>query len=109
MAATSEASSEGATLRPPLHQIFTNWTMNPTSGQSDSGTMERTLSYDLMLETGGVFRSQDVWTHLDRDLEPGETIEAGGRRWLVTKVVPSLSGRFDRRAVAREVVDEDQA
>ncbi|HEY7004812.1 MAG TPA: hypothetical protein VH281_11050 [Gaiellaceae bacterium] len=69
--------------------------------------MHSVLTYDLMLEPAGILRSEDVRTEFERELEPGETIALHGRRWLVTDVQSSPGGEFDRRAVAREVADED--
>jgi hypothetical protein len=48
--------------------------------------MSDALTYDLMLETTGILRPRDFRGLFDRDLEPGQTIELCGRRWLVTKV-----------------------
>jgi hypothetical protein len=63
-------------------------------------------TYDLMLEVDGVLRSQDLRLSLDEELEIGETIAVHGRKWLVTAVVAAPSGvEFDRRAVAREIVE----
>jgi hypothetical protein len=36
--------------------------------------MEKMLRYDMMLEVDGVLRSQDVRVELDREVQPGETI-----------------------------------
>jgi hypothetical protein len=68
--------------------------------------MQNVLTYDLMLEPAGILRSEDIRTELERDLEPGETIALRGRRWLVTDVMRSRVRGSDRRAIAREVVDE---
>jgi hypothetical protein len=66
--------------------------------------MSDALTYDLMLETTGILRSPDFRIHLDQDLEPGQTIELRGRRWLVTKVEASKGGAgIDRRAIAQEL------
>jgi hypothetical protein len=64
------------------------------------------LTYDLILETQGILRSEDRRVTFDRDLELGEVISVHGRRWLVTRVAASLSLGLDRRAIARELVDE---
>ena len=48
--------------------------------------MEKMLRYDMMLEVDGVLRSQDVRVELDREVQPGETINMHERDWLVTEV-----------------------
>ena len=48
--------------------------------------MEKLLRYDMMLEVDGVLRSQDVRVELDREVQPGETINVHDRDWLVTAV-----------------------
>ena len=70
-----------------------------------SRAMGRALYYDLMLEVEGVLRSRRVRTSLDRELEPGETLELEGRRWQVIGVHPGRSLHVDRRAVAREILE----
>ena len=72
--------------------------------------MERLLTYDMMLEVEGVFRSQDVRVNLNREVEPGETINVGGRDWLVTDVTVAKPNRgLDRRPIAREVPRSEAA
>jgi hypothetical protein len=71
--------------------------------------MANALTYDLMLETAGILRSEEIQTELNRELEAGETITLLGRRWLVTDVAMGLGGRPDRRAIAREIVDEGRS
>ena len=68
--------------------------------------MQNVLTYDLMLEPAGILRAEDTHTELKRDLEPGETISVHGRRWLVTDVMTSRARGSNRRAIAREVIDE---
>jgi hypothetical protein len=69
--------------------------------------MERTLTYDMMLEVEGVLRSQEVRVDLYREVEPGETINVNGRDWLVTDVKVAKPNRgLDRRLIAHEVVKE---
>jgi hypothetical protein len=47
--------------------------------------MEKMLRYDMMLEVDGVLRSQDVRVDLDREVQPGETINMHERDWLVNQ------------------------
>ncbi len=70
--------------------------------------MEKLLIYDMMLEVDGVLRSQDVRVELDREVQPGETINVRDRDWLVTGVTAANPnhGGLDRRLIAREVVKE---
>lgn len=66
--------------------------------------MGHALTYDLLLETSGILRSSDIRVRLDRDLEPGETIEFHGRRWLVKDVEAAKPhAEIDRRAIAHEL------
>ena len=66
--------------------------------------MSDALTYDLMLESTGILRSPDFRVRFDQDLEPGQTIELRGRRWLVTKVEAAKGdGDIDRRAIAHEL------
>ena len=66
--------------------------------------MDNPLTYDLLLETAGILRSQDLRLSLDRDLVAGETISFHGRKWLVTDVEPAKPhAEIDRRAIAREL------
>jgi hypothetical protein len=66
--------------------------------------MEKLLRYDMMLEVDGVLRSQDVRVELDREVEPGETINMHERDWLVTAVTAAKPNHgLDRRLIAREV------
>ena len=67
--------------------------------------MQNVLTYDLMLEPAGILAPR-TRTELKRDLEPGETISVHGRRWLVTDVMTSRARGSNRRAIAREVIDE---
>ena len=69
--------------------------------------MEKMLRYDMMLEVDGVLRSQDVRVELDREVQPGETINMHDRDWLVTEVTAAKPNHgLDRRLIAREVVKE---
>ena len=66
--------------------------------------MEKMLRYDMMLEVDGVLRSQDVRVELDREVQPGETINVHERDWLVTEVTAANpTAGLDRRLIAREV------
>jgi hypothetical protein len=67
--------------------------------------MEKTLTYDLMLEVSGVLRSLDLRVRLNRELSLGDTIRTRGRRWVVTDVHPALQSGLDVRAIAREIVE----
>jgi hypothetical protein len=69
--------------------------------------MSAELTYDLMLEVTGVLRSIPVRAKLDSDLRVGETFDLRGRRWIVSSVDQIGAEDFDRRVVAREV-DEAQ-
>jgi hypothetical protein len=56
------------------------------------------------LRPPGSSRSRDFRVRLDEDLEPGQTIELRGRRWLVTKVEAAKGDAdIDRRAIAHEL------
>jgi hypothetical protein len=69
--------------------------------------MSAELTYDLMLEVTGVLRSIPVRAKLDSDLRVGETFDLRGRRWIVSSVDQIGAEDFDRRVVAREL-DEAQ-
>ena len=69
--------------------------------------MSAELTYDLMLEVTGVLRSIAVRAKLDSDLRVGETFDLRGRRWIVSSVDQIGAEDFDRRVVAREL-DEAQ-
>ena len=69
--------------------------------------MSAELTYDLMLEVTGVLRSIPVRTKLDSNLRVGETFDLRGRRWIVSSVDQIGAEDFDRRVVAREL-DEAQ-
>jgi hypothetical protein len=69
--------------------------------------MSAELTYDLMLEVTGVLRSIPVRAKLDSDLRVGEIFDLRGRRWIVSSVDQIGAEDFDRRVVAREV-DEAQ-
>jgi hypothetical protein len=96
-----------ATSYPVRRRIFTNPTMNRVTKRADFRTMERLLTYDMMLEVEGVLRSEDVRVNLYRELHPGEMINVRGRDWLVTDVtVAKPNHGLDRRVIAREVAKE---
>jgi hypothetical protein len=67
------------------------------------------LIYDVMLEVPGIYRSQGVRIRLDHEVGPGEILDLNGRRWEVTDVHPAHSLLVDRRVVARELGDEQDA
>ena len=69
--------------------------------------MSAELTYDLRLEVTGVLRSIPVRAKLDSDLRVGETFDLRRRRWIVSSVDQIGAEDFDRRVVAREV-DEAQ-
>jgi hypothetical protein len=73
----------------------------------DPAQMSAELTYDLMLEVTGVLRSIPVRAKLDSDLRVGEIFDLRGRRWIVSSVDQIGAEDFDRRVVAREV-DEAQ-
>jgi hypothetical protein len=77
------------------------------STMGDPAQMSAELTYDLMLEVTGVLRSIPVRAKLDSDLRVGEIFDLRGRRWIVSSVDQIGAEDFDRRVVAREV-DEAQ-
>jgi hypothetical protein len=101
------ASSDVQTLRQPftgptpdLHQLD----FESDGGEGRLRVMEEKLRYDMMLEVDGVLRSQDVRVELDREVQPGETINMRDGAWLVTEVTAAEPNHgLDRRLIAREV------
>ena len=71
--------------------------------------MSADLTYDLMLEVEGVFRSMPVRTTLASELHVGETFELRGRRWVVSRVDRVDRDDLDLRVVARQAQDTEVA